>query len=143
MWGILPVDLRENSGNAISPDGSPTRQRKPEGDLMCGVAGLWYARESSGNIAAEVRAMTAAINYRGPDGDGHWVNTEVGIALGHRRRAIVDLTPSAAQPMASADGRFIISYNGELYNSAEIASELAMGFRGTSDTEVLVEAIAR
>src|SRR5258708_3011075 len=143
MWGILPVDLRENSGNAISPDGPPTRKRKPEDDLMCGIAGLWYSRQRSESMEADVRAMTAAINYRGPDSDGHWVDSEIGIALGHRRLAIVDLTPSGAQPMASADGRFIISYNGELYNSVEIASELSMGFRGTSDTEVLVEAIAR
>src|SRR5262249_16908014 len=66
-----------------------------------------------------------------------------GIALGHRRLAIIDLTATGAQPMTSADGRIVITYNGELYNTAEIAAELAMTFRGTSDTEVLVEAIAR
>ena len=87
--------------------------------------------------------MTAAIDYRGPDGDGHWSDAEVGVALGHRRLAIIDLSPTGHQPMASADGRVVITYNGELYNSAEIAAELAMPFRGTSDTEVLVEAIAR
>ena len=87
--------------------------------------------------------MTDAIAYRGPDGEGHWCDAAAGVCLGHRRLAIVDLTPTGFQPMASADGRIVITYNGELYNAAEIAAELAMTFRGTSDTEVLVEAIAR
>lgn len=87
--------------------------------------------------------MTAAIRYRGPDGDGHWADGDVGIALGHRRLAIIDLTETGHQPMTSADGRIVISYNGELYNTAEMAADLAMPFRGTSDTEVLLEAIAR
>jgi len=85
--------------------------------------------------------MTDAIAYRGPDGDGHLVDADAGIALGHRRLAIIDLSPTGFQPMTSADGRVVITYNGELYNRAEMASELAMRFRGTSDTEVLVEAI--
>jgi asparagine synthetase B (glutamine-hydrolysing) len=92
---------------------------------------------------AQARAMTDAIAYRGPDGQGHWCDPEVGIALGHRRLAIVDLSPTGLQPMISADGRVVITYNGELYNRSEMAAELAMSFRGTSDTEVLVEAIAR
>jgi len=87
--------------------------------------------------------MTDAIAYRGPDGEGHWSDPEIGIALGHRRLAIIDLSPTGFQPMTSADGRVVITYNGELYNRAEMAAELAMGFRGTSDTEVLVEAIVR
>ena len=68
---------------------------------------------------------------------------EAGIALGHRRLAIVDLSPTGVQPMASADGRFVITYNGELYNTAEMAADLAMPLRGTSDTEVLVEWLAK
>jgi asparagine synthase (glutamine-hydrolysing) len=111
---------------------------------MCGIAGLWHVRGASADtLDRSVRTMTAAIAYRGPDGDGHWIEAEAGIALGHRRLAIVDLSPTGVQPMASVDGRFIITYNGELYNTAEIAAELAMRFRGTSDTEVLVEAISR
>lgn len=86
--------------------------------------------------------MTDAIAYRGPDGEGQWIDETQGIALGHRRLAIVDLSPTGYQPMASADGRVVITYNGELFNAAEIAAELAMPLRGTSDTEVLVEAIA-
>jgi asparagine synthase (glutamine-hydrolysing) len=111
---------------------------------MCGIAGLWrFGGLAEDDLGAQARAMTDAIAYRGPDGDGHWLDPQVGIALGHRRLAIIDLTPTGAQPMASADGRIVITYNGELYNTAEIASGLAMSFRGTSDTEVLAEAIAR
>src|SRR5690242_2715904 len=112
---------------------------------MCGIAGVWrFGGAGEAALRAGVRAMTDAIAYRGPDGDGHWVEPESGgVALGHRRLAIIDLTPTGLQPMASADGRIVITYNGELYNTAEIATELAMPFRGTSDTEVLVEAIRR
>jgi len=111
---------------------------------MCGIAGLYrFGGAAAEELAATIRSMTDAIAYRGPDGDGHWIDAEVGIALGHRRLAIVDLTATGRQPMASADGRVVITYNGELYNAAEIAAELATSSRGTSDTEILVEAIAR
>ncbi len=110
---------------------------------MCGIAGLWrFDGGSEGELAATARAMTAAIAHRGPDGDGHWVEAAAGVALGHRRLAIIDLSPTGYQPMLSADGRFVVTYNGELYNRAEMAAELGVNWRGTSDTEVLVEAIA-
>jgi asparagine synthase (glutamine-hydrolysing) len=110
---------------------------------MCGIAGVWrFAGVSAEELAAQARAMTDAIAYRGPDGDGHWSDPAAGVALGHRRLAIIDLTPSGLQPMTSADGRFVITYNGELYNRAEMAAELDRPWRGTSDTEVLLEAIA-
>lgn len=111
---------------------------------MCGIAGLWrFAGADRDSLAAAVRAATDAIAYRGPDGDGHWIDPARGVALGHRRLAIVDLTETGHQPMTSADGRVVITYNGELFNAGEIAAELAMPFRGTSDTEVLLEAIGR
>ena len=111
---------------------------------MCGIAGLWrFSGAPDDRLLADARAMTSAIAYRGPDGHGHWVDGDAGVALGHRRLAIIDLSATGHQPMASADGRIIVTYNGELYNTAEIAAELAMPFRGTSDTEVLAEAIAR
>ena len=110
---------------------------------MCGIAGIWrFTGASAEELAAQSRAMTEAIAYRGPDGDGHWSDPAVGIALGHRRLAIIDLTPTGLQPMTSHDGRIVITYNGELYNRAEMAAELDRPWRGTSDTEVLVEAIA-
>jgi asparagine synthase (glutamine-hydrolysing) len=110
---------------------------------MCGIAGLWqFGGASEADLAARTRAMTDAIAYRGPDGDGFWTDAAAGLSLGHRRLAIIDLSPTGVQPMASADGRIVITYNGELYNRAEMAAELAMPWRGTSDTEVLVESIA-
>lgn len=111
---------------------------------MCGIAGLWrFGGAAEDALRTEARAMTDAIAYRGPDGDGFWLDAAQGLALGHRRLAIIDLSETGHQPMASANGKFVITYNGELYNAPEIASELAMNFRGTSDTEILVEAIAR
>jgi asparagine synthase (glutamine-hydrolysing) len=110
---------------------------------MCGIAGLWrFGGAPASDLTAQSRAMTDAIAYRGPDGDGHWSDPEVGVALGHRRLAIIDLTPTGLQPMACHDGRIVITYNGELYNRAEMAAEIDRPWRGTSDTEVLVEAIA-
>lgn len=78
-------------------------------------------------------------------GEGVWAEPSHGVAFGHRRLAIVDLTPTGAQPMASACGRYVISYNGELYNTDEIRRDLlnrGRTFRGHSDTEVIVEACA-
>jgi asparagine synthase (glutamine-hydrolysing) len=89
--------------------------------------------------------MTAAIAHRGPDGDGAWVDAETGVGIGQGRLAIVDLSQAGAQPMISACGRYVVSYNGEIYNAEDIRPELlAAGkrFRGHSDTEVIVEACA-
>lgn len=115
---------------------------------MCGIAGF-YDRVRSGDPAAlerRAQAMGDAIAYRGPDSWAIWCDADAGLALAHRRLAIVDLTPSGAQPMISADGRWVISYNGEVYNRDAVARcpELAgFAFRGTSDTEVILESVAR
>ncbi len=89
--------------------------------------------------------MTDAVHHRGPDSHGMWVDPAVGIALGHRRLAVVDLTPSGAQPMHSMNDRYVLSYNGELYNADPLRKRLeerGTRFRGRSDTEVIVEAIS-
>ncbi|MCC8952077.1 asparagine synthase (glutamine-hydrolyzing) [Bradyrhizobium sp. Pear77] len=109
---------------------------------MCGVAGILNLDQRP-VFLHDVRAMTEAIAHRGPDGEGQWIEGAIG--LGHRRLAIIDLSPTGEQPMQTADGRFVISYNGEIYNYRELRAELeAQGhrFRSTSDTEVLLQAIA-
>lgn len=111
---------------------------------MCGIAGLWTPGGDPG-LDRRARAMASAIAHRGPDGAGTWTDPDAGIALAHRRLAIIDLSPGGAQPMEDRSGRFVLTYNGELYNYRELRAELAvLGFpvRGESDTAVLLEAIA-
>ncbi|HZD24747.1 MAG TPA: asparagine synthase (glutamine-hydrolyzing), partial [Alphaproteobacteria bacterium] len=112
---------------------------------MCGLTGfLDRAGGRAEGMGATVRAMSDALRHRGPDSDGIWVDPEAGIALGHRRLAIIDLSAEGAQPMHSADGRYVVAYNGEIYNFAELRAELEpLGhrFRGHSDTEVMLAAI--
>lgn len=92
-----------------------------------------------------VVAMTAALNHRGPDSHGIWDSHDRSLALGHARLAIVDLSEQGRQPMASRSGRYMVVFNGEIYNHAELRGALEGGFawRGHSDTETLLEAIER
>jgi asparagine synthase (glutamine-hydrolysing) len=114
---------------------------------MCGIAGLWdrRGRGAPAVIAASVAAMTATLVHRGPDEVAIWSDPAAGLALGHRRLSIIELSPAGAQPMVSSCGRIVISYNGEIYNADELRTELlevGRRFRGRSDTEVIVEAAA-
>ena len=113
---------------------------------MCGIAGLWTRGSPNPSLLAR---MATAVEHRGPDDAGVWIDADSGIGFGHRRLAIVDLSPHGHQPMHSADGRFVLSYNGEIYNHAELRAVLDGegrtpdgGWRGHSDTETLLEAIA-
>lgn len=92
-----------------------------------------------------VDRMADTLQLRGPDDHGSWVDANTGLALGHRRLSIIDVSSSGHQPMKSANGRWVISYNGELYNTAELRRQLEQAgikFKGHSDTEVIVEACA-
>jgi asparagine synthase (glutamine-hydrolysing) len=112
---------------------------------MCGLTGFWRPRGFEAEPGAQLRRMTDAIRHRGPDDDGHWMDPAAGIALGHRRLSILDLSPEGHQPMHSASGRYVIAFNGEIYNFGELREDLVakgVRFRGRSDTEVLLEGIA-
>lgn len=110
---------------------------------MCGIAGYWGYGEGLPTevLQKNITAMTQILHHRGPDSGGLWLQTDAGLALGHRRLAIRDLSPMGHQPMVSPDGRYVLSYNGEIYNTKELLDELAQqGIhpRGTSDTEVVL-----
>ena len=107
---------------------------------MCGIAGL------IGGSPAVADGLSAALAHRGPDDSGMFHDAEGGVLLVHRRLAIVDLAPTGHQPMSDASGRFVLCYNGEIYNHLELRRELAdcgASFRGGSDSETLIEAFAR
>jgi len=115
---------------------------------MCGIVGFLSGARGfgGGNAAILVTEMANRIHHRGPNHSGHWVDPAAGIALGHKRLAIVDLSPAGEQPMTSPSGRYVIVYNGELYNHLDLRSSLAeqgheFAWRGHSDTESLLAAI--
>ncbi len=111
---------------------------------MCGIAGIYKPDSSQEFLIAQVGAMISALDHRGPDADGIWCDDKLGISLGHRRLAIVDLSKTGHQPMISSSGKFVITFNGEIYNHKSLRRELAargVSFRGTSDTEVFLATI--
>jgi asparagine synthase (glutamine-hydrolysing) len=108
---------------------------------MCGIAGRFNFRSGAPVEAPMVRRMCDLIAHRGPDGEDVWANGN--IAFGHRRLAIIDLSPGGRQPMTSADGRITITFNGEIYNFLELRRDLEQrghAFRSRSDTEVMLAA---
>jgi asparagine synthase (glutamine-hydrolysing) len=109
---------------------------------MCGFVGF-LDRAGFSDGEALLGRMADTIVHRGPDSDGYWVDAEAGIALAHRRLAIIDLSAAGHQPMASHDGRYVLSYNGEIYNHLDLRRELeargAIEWRGHSDTETLLQ----
>ncbi|HEY8548394.1 MAG TPA: asparagine synthase (glutamine-hydrolyzing) [Vicinamibacterales bacterium] len=114
---------------------------------MCGLTGFWApAGGRADELTALAREMAQALVHRGPDDEGQFVDPPAGFGLGFRRLAIVDLTSSGHQPMTSHDGRYVIAFNGEIYNYRDLRAELegrGVRFRGGSDTEVALEALAR
>jgi asparagine synthase (glutamine-hydrolysing) len=113
---------------------------------MCGISGFLQASPLGSGARAIIERMSLRIAHRGPDDAGHWLDPEAGIALGHRRLSIIDLSAHGHQPMISASGRHVLVYNGEIYNHAELRRELeglgaAPPWRGRSDAEVLLEGL--
>jgi len=118
---------------------------------MCGFAGFIDSRpqRSQEELERICRAMNQTLAHRGPDDAGQWVDPGSGAALGHRRLSIIDLSPAGSQPMFSHDGNLVLAYNGEVYNFEELRRRLESGdpelagrWRGRSDSEVLLQAIA-
>ena len=113
---------------------------------MCGVNGVVLSNSDGGRWPARsaVEAMTSVLSHRGPDTSGCWIHPSSRVAFGHTRLAILDLSETGVQPMTSADGRWTITYNGEIYNTEELRRRLGdVRLVGHSDTEVLLEHIAR
>jgi len=112
---------------------------------MCGIAG--FVQFGGGNADAMrdlVQRMSSTIRHRGPDDDDVFIDAEAGVAFGFRRLAIIDLTEAGAQPMTSASGRYVINFNGEVYNYEELRKQLdGVAWRGHSDTEVMLASIER
>ncbi len=113
---------------------------------MCGITGAWQTNGSAPATAALVERMNTALQHRGPDGADVWVAPDAPLAFGHRRLAIIDVTPTGLQPMVSHSGRYVIVFNGEVYNFAAVRAELEAAGRaptwsGSSDTEVMLAAI--
>ncbi len=110
---------------------------------MCGIAGYFSLnqKESKDLLHTRILSMTQALYRRGPDSGGLWIQAKSGLALGHRRLAIRDLSPLGHQPMCSSDGRYVLVYNGEVYNTQELKAQLATKNiypKGTSDTEIIL-----
>src|SRR4051812_43200941 len=115
---------------------------------MCGITGFFALGGSFDGPSAEVtvRRMADSMLHRGPDDGGAWTDGVAGIALGHRRLSIIDLSATGRQPMISASGRTVIAYNGEVFNHGDLRADLQRSgshFRGSSDTEVILEACER
>jgi len=114
---------------------------------MCGITGFLDINKNVGREELEqtIRIMKDSLTHRGPDGSDIWINSKDGIALGHQRLSIIDLSSAGNQPMISRCERFVIVYNGEVYNSSDIRTDIEKTghlFRGHSDTEVILEACA-
>jgi len=113
---------------------------------MCGIAGF-VAPEgnfSGHELEGIALKMAATLRHRGPDDGGVWADPEAGVSFGQRRLAIQDLTPEGHQPMHSSEGRYILIFNGEIYNFRELRRQLeerGHKFRGHSDTEVMLAAL--
>ena len=111
---------------------------------MCGITGIFKGVPSGHALKPVLQKMADAITHRGPDDSGIWEESSVGLGVGHRRLSIVDLSPSGHQPMLSPCGRFVVAFNGEIYNHNALRRELESsgkvftGWKGHSDTETLL-----
>jgi asparagine synthase (glutamine-hydrolysing) len=112
---------------------------------MCGITGYWAFTNAQDNLPKNLSIAVDKLRHRGPDDSGLWFNDSENVGLGHTRLSIIDLSEHASQPMISLDGRYVLVFNGEIYNYKEIRKELEQKghrFRGSGDTEVILSAYA-
>ena len=116
---------------------------------MCGLVGcVTFSEEHHNGIYDDIKEMTGALSHRGPDSEGFWCDKNVGVALGHRRLSILDLSDAGSQPIVSSCGRWVLVFNGEIYNhkllrNSDFLRDGDVTWRGSSDTETIVELIAQ
>jgi len=110
---------------------------------MCGILGVWSVTGATSD--AQIAALVRTLRHRGPDDSGYWQDDSLGVLIAQTRLAVVDVSPTGHQPMWSRSRRFVMVFNGEIYNHKAIRAEIgdAEGWRGTSDTEILLAAIER
>ena len=108
---------------------------------MCGISGIFSLYENKNDLINLTQSMNRALSHRGPDDDRIWYEDDLSCALAHRRLSIIDLSPRGAQPMISQSTRFVICYNGEVYNTEELKKLLQNNIKtkGHSDTELILE----
>ena len=114
---------------------------------MCGIAGFIGWKENWSNATRTLHSMRKELNHRGPDSNGYWVSKSLNVFFGHSRLAVIDLSSAAHQPMSSSCGRYIIVYNGEIYNHLEIRKFLTSKYpsiiwKSYSDTETLITSVS-
>ena len=114
---------------------------------MCGIAGLWSNFCENIHLEEDIKNMASNLNHRGPDNEGFWSEPKLNFYLSHKRLSILDISTAGSQPMISHNERYVISFNGEIYNNFDLRNELekinnSIKWRGHSDTEILLELIS-
>jgi len=111
---------------------------------MCGITGFWISERPSYEVEPVLDSMIARVRHRGPDDEGSWIDQSAGVCLGHTRLSVIDLSAEGHQPMQSASGRYVLTYNGEVFNYEDLRRELdGVQWRGHSDTEVMLAAFEK
>ena len=115
---------------------------------MCGISGFWLSQHNNSfNFEKNLKRMNNSLQHRGPDNSDIWFNENFGIGLAHTRLSIIDLSDKGKQPIVSRSGRFVLTFNGEIYNHKKLRNEVnsyrqkPFEWKGTSDTETLIEYI--